>query len=406
MTDKIQLIKEEIARLQSEYKKESYFRTVRGDTAREVLDKLLYFIDSLPEEPKCIYNRTLEEREKFCKYCSAACDVRIEEELANKDLEEACDDYYDETWDEHGGIAMVVNNCHDIWFPSQATNDFFKAGAEWQKQQMKEILQTEYEKGRFDMREEMMKDAVEGEEIWKPIVGFEEYEVSNKGRVLSRKQKLDGVLLKQQTNLVGYKYVTLRDKKYNPHLALVHRLVAEAFIPNPFKKPTVNHIDEDKGNNIVSNLEWATYIEQKNHGSQKRPDVCPSMIDNEGRQSRRLISTRAYLRKCKYIIDDLNMIAYYDDNTHRSKKFEEEKRFYNYKPYNGEKFDRLPFITRPQKAIEVISDDGTITVYKNISQAANSLGVSISLIKRRLKGIGGTSGNFAKLVNYSFKYKD
>lgn len=217
---------------------------------------------------------------------------------------------------------------------------------------------------------------------------------------------MDGVLLKQQTNLVGYKYVTLRDKKYNPHLALVHRLVAEAFIPNPFKKPTVNHIDEDKGNNIVSNLEWATYIEQKNHGSQKRPDVCPSMIDNEGRQSRRLISTRAYLRKCKYIIDDLNMIAYYDDNTHRSKKFEEEKRFYNYKPYNGEKFDRLPFITRHQKTIEVVSDEGVITVYKNISQAAKSLGVSVSLIKRRLDGIGGTSGNFAKLINYTFKYKE
>ncbi len=58
------------------------------------------------------------------------------EEPISDDLEEACDSYYDETWDEHGGRAMVVDGCHDIWFPSHATDDFFKAGAKWQKEQM------------------------------------------------------------------------------------------------------------------------------------------------------------------------------------------------------------------------------------------------------------------------------
>lgn len=365
MKDKVQLIKQEIEILIDIEEETSHLDKISFNSGRwKALTQMKAFIDSLPEEH-------------------------------NEDLEEAADKYAKEQYPWQNG--------YEKW--ELPIGDFI-AGAEWQKEQMKETLQTEYEKGRFDMREEMMKDAVDAEEIWKPIVGFEEYEVSNKGRVLSRKQKKDGVFLTQQTNQAGYKYVTLRDENYRPHLELVHRLVAEAFIPNPNKKLTVNHIDENKGNNIVSNLEWATYIEQKNHGSQKRPDVCPSMIDNEGRQSRRLISTRAYLRKCKYIIDDLNMIAYYDDNTHRSKKFEEEKRFYNYKPYNGEKFDRLPFITRPQKTIEVISDEGVITVYKNISQAAKALKVSVSLVKRRLDGIGGTSGNFAKLINYTFKYKE
>lgn len=60
----------------------------------------------------------------------------IQEEPVSKDLEEACDEYYDETWDEHGGKAMVVDGCHDIWFPSQATDDFYKAGALWQKEQV------------------------------------------------------------------------------------------------------------------------------------------------------------------------------------------------------------------------------------------------------------------------------
>lgn len=140
MPNKVQSIKEEIERLKNEQlsifsKGESVEICGTALDYIGIYNQLLSFIDSLPEESKCIYNRTLDERKKFCRYCSAACSVRVEEEPVS-DLEEACDNYYDETWDEHGGIAMVVNNCHDIWFPSQATSDFFKAGAEWQKQQM------------------------------------------------------------------------------------------------------------------------------------------------------------------------------------------------------------------------------------------------------------------------------
>ena len=87
MSDNVQKIKKEIERIIEEEtpisKGSDYYHG-----AKESMEKLLKFVDSLQEEPKCIYNRTLEERKKFCKYCSAFCTVRIKEEPVNEDLKE------------------------------------------------------------------------------------------------------------------------------------------------------------------------------------------------------------------------------------------------------------------------------------------------------------------------------
>lgn len=69
--------------------------------------------------------------------------------------------------------------------------------------------------------------------------------------------------MKQNKNHKGYKMVRLGRKKY----AAVHRIVAENFIPNPDNLPQVNHIDENKENNNVNNLEWVTAKENINYGS-------------------------------------------------------------------------------------------------------------------------------------------
>jgi hypothetical protein len=83
------------------------------------------------------------------------------------------------------------------------------------------------------------------------------------GNVKSFKAKRP-MLLKKRVNAFGYYHVSLL-KNGKPHERLINRLVAQHFIENPFNKPTVNHKDGVKTNNVVKNLEWATREEQMQH---------------------------------------------------------------------------------------------------------------------------------------------
>lgn len=107
-------------------------------------------------------------------------------------------------------------------------------------------------------------------ENWRPIRGFPDYEVSNLGRVKSLSRDYGygshGDMILKPDTAKGYKRVTLfRDCVR--HRRQVHRLVAEAFIPNPENLPLVNHKDENKANNRVENLEWCTQQYNANYGT-------------------------------------------------------------------------------------------------------------------------------------------
>ena len=117
-------------------------------------------------------------------------------------------------------------------------------------------------------------------EIWRDIKGYEGlYQVSNLGNVKSLPRLLiysDGQkhyykekILKPTNHSRGYLKVILCDNGIHKQF-YVHRLVAEAFIPNPFNLPQVNHIDEDKTNNRVSNLEWCDSQYNNNYGTARK----------------------------------------------------------------------------------------------------------------------------------------
>lgn len=109
-------------------------------------------------------------------------------------------------------------------------------------------------------------------EIWRTAVvdgePWENYQVSNLGRVMNLNYRGTGKakLAKLYKRKDGYLEVCLSKNK-ETKTCLVHRLVAETFLPNPENLPQVNHIDENKENNRVNNLEWKSPKDNCNHGT-------------------------------------------------------------------------------------------------------------------------------------------
>ena len=117
-------------------------------------------------------------------------------------------------------------------------------------------------------------------EHWKVIEGFENYSVSTHGRIRKNKR---GELMNAGICNSGYLRIRLCNngvmKKF-----LVHRLVAQAFITNPENYPCVNHIDEDKTNNNINNLEWCSHHQNNNYGTRNKRISDKLKVVTKGRK--------------------------------------------------------------------------------------------------------------------------
>lgn len=148
--------------------------------------------------------------------------------------------------------------------------------------------------------------------MFKKVKGFEDYYEVNeigivrsidrlvwngKGYLLKRSQEI-----KQQTNKKGYKICYL-SKNSKQKTCLVHRLVAEAFIPNPNNYEQVNHIDCNKTNNNVDNLEWCSNLQNQRHA------IANGLIHRSSNCGRKKIKVKKIDIKTKKTLEIYNSIA-------------------------------------------------------------------------------------------------
>ena len=177
----------------------------------------------------------------------------------------------------------------------------------------------------------------------KDIKEFKDYTIDTEGNVYSkRKHKY----LKQTINKYGYCKVTLQKDKYKKMYS-VHRLVAEAFIPNYNKLPQVNHIDGNKQNNHVANLEWCTAKHNMNEA------VRTGLFDN-----------------CK--------------------KIQKENAVKN----NLNKYHILANEVTKKKVAQYDKQNNLLNTYESISEASRKTGITITSISYSANGKRKTAGGF------------
>lgn len=177
----------------------------------------------------------------------------------------------------------------------------------------------------------------------KDIKEFKDYTIDTEGNVYSkRKHKY----LKQTINKYGYCKVTLQKDKYKKMYS-VHRLVAEAFIPNYNKLPQVNHIDGNKQNNHVANLEWCTAKHNMNEA------VRTGLFDN-----------------CK--------------------KIQKENAVKN----NLNKYHILANEVTKKKVAQYDKQNNLLNTYESISEASRKTGITTTSISYSANGKRKTAGGF------------
>lgn len=195
-------------------------------------------------------------------------------------------------------------------------------------------------------------------EIWKPVRGYEGmYEVSDLGNVRSLDHIVEfldygkkGKILKKTINACGYEVVSLTDflnKKQRQWK--VHRLVAEAFIPNPLNKPQIDHINAIRDDNRVENLRWCSCKENMNN------PICREKLSKRMKENNPMKDPVIAMKSSK------------------------------------KKIGKISSKRKPVKAVK----DGKELIFPSITEAAKQLNLNTSLIWHTLHGWQHHTGGYA-----------
>lgn len=224
------------------------------------------------------------------------------------------------------------------------------------------------------------------EEIWKTIKGFENYKVSNTGKVFSLAKNR---VMKPWTINSGYYVIALVDRGVSNRI-LVHRLVALNFIPNPLNKPQVNHIDGNKLNNNVDNLEWTTASENINHNK-----VLGRLDTHTARAELNKVQTKAVNQ---LDIETGKVIATYNTIREASKETGSQDgkitmvcqgKRKSHNGYSWEYVNKEHLKTQVKTKIKrVDTETGEETIYNSMSEASRALGKDPSAFTTHFKKKG------------------
>lgn len=245
------------------------------------------------------------------------------------------------------------------------------------------------------------------DERWKPVKGFRDYYISDKGRLYSSLS--DSFIRPTPTGDSGHLDVTLwiNGRRYHRY---IHRLVAEAFIPNPYNLPMVRHLDNDPTNNEVENLAWGTQFDNMHDCIKAKRFKYFSEEDREiAMQKRRTPVTAVDLRtgeEIEYISQqeaarDLCMTQGSINRVLRGLNahacgyyfyFTNEPKPIDFKNYRYSRHGALI------KAIDLHS--GEEYIFRGQTEAARELGMSISSVSMIL------SGKMRSSKGWIFEYVD
>lgn len=220
--------------------------------------------------------------------------------------------------------------------------------------------------------------------MWKKIIYNEittDYSVSDKGEI---RKDTTNRLMKLQIQQ-GYSHVTIqingKAKRFR-----VHRLVAEAFIPNPDGKPYVNHIDGNRQNNSIANLEWVTPAENTRHAvdtglmlpTRERAVVQFSL---DGEKIAEYVSISVAARETNSKDEKICLCCQLQREQHNGYQW-------RYKNECGEKLQKIKeYTTKPKKVAQVDPKTGEIiAIYDSMTQAAKAVGGTQSAITHVIKG--------------------